>query len=87
MPRGVYDRKKKKSRSLNKRSAVVTTTVNEPQSPTLHFFHEEGMSRYRVWNPTWFHDQFEIMTPAEFRELSSTCRRFGIKLEEQFDND
>lgn len=84
MPRGVYNRKKSKSRPLNKKSAVVSADVMEPQSLALHFRHD-GTGSFRVWNPLWYADQFEVMTPAEFNQLSSTCRRFGIKLEEQVD--
>jgi hypothetical protein len=51
----------------------------------LHYLHEEGMSRYRVWNAHWFHDQFEVVLPEEFETLKAVCAKYSIPLNEQAD--
>lgn len=75
MPRGVYPRKGKPAPEPSAEKCELE----------IHFIHEEGMGRYRVWNPNWFSDMFETLSPEEFRLVSSICRRLGIHMKEVHD--
>lgn len=41
----------------------------------------------RVWKNSWFGDQFEILSIAQFNELSRFCKQFSILLVDYTDED
>lgn len=43
--------------------------------------------RYRVWRDDWFGDQFEILGPDNFRDLSRYAEQFNIPMIEHSDDD
>lgn len=44
-------------------------------------------SHVRVWNNSWFGDQFEIIPTVAFNQLSIFCKQFGIPLVDYTDED
>lgn len=42
-------------------------------------------ARYRVWRTDWYHDQFELMTLAEWASVKWVCEKFNIPFEENIE--
>lgn len=52
-----------------------------PVTPMLSLrWREHDTDHVRVWRNDWFGDQFEVMSMAQFNNLSLMCRQFSIPL-------